>query len=109
MPRTATLDTSLLRRAAGDATALLRTLGNEDRLLLLCELSQGELCVGHLAERTGIQQPSLSQQLAVLRAQQLVATRRDGKQIFYSVSNRNALEILKTLHRIFCSGSSRAN
>ncbi len=109
MPRTVAIDTSVLRKAAGDATALLRTLGNEDRLLLLCELSQEELCVGDLAERTGIQQPTLSQQLAVLRAQDLVATRREGKQIFYSVSDRNALEILKTLHRIFCERGGRAD
>jgi DNA-binding transcriptional ArsR family regulator len=96
------VDLDRLRTAAGDATAMLRTLGNEDRLLLLCELSQGELNVGELAERTGIVQPTLSQQLAVLRAQELVATRRDGKQIYYSVADGRALELLKTLHRLFC-------
>lgn len=97
------LDLDRLRAAAGDATAMLRTLGNEDRLLLLCELAEGELNVGELAERTGIVQPTLSQQLAVLRAQQLVATRREGKQIFYSVADRRTLELLKTLHRLFCN------
>ena len=99
----ATIDLNRLRAAAGEASELLRTLGNEDRLLLLCEISHAELSVGELAERTGIVQPTLSQQLAVLRAQGLVATRRDGKQIFYSVADRRTLELLKTLLRLFCN------
>lgn len=107
--KTTRLDLDRLRAAAGDATAMLRTLGNEDRLLLLCELSQGELNVGELAERTGIVQPTLSQQLAVLRAQELVSTRRDGKQVYYAVSDGRALELLKTLHRLFCEGKHRAD
>lgn len=98
------IDTVALRREAANAALLMRTLGNEDRLLLLCELSQGERCVGDLELATGITQPSLSQQLAVLRAQALVRTRRDGKRIFYSIGDRTALEILKTLHRMFCKG-----
>jgi DNA-binding transcriptional ArsR family regulator len=96
------IDVARLRQAAGDAAAMMRALGNEDRLLLLCEMSREELCVGELAERTGIVQPTLSQQLAVLRAQDLVATRREGKQIFYSIADRRALELVKTLHRVFC-------
>lgn len=97
-----TTDLESLRKAASSASSLMRTLGNEDRLLLLCELSQRERCVTELSERTGIRQPSLSQQLAVLRAQDLVGTRREGKQIFYSVADRRPLELLKTLHRLFC-------
>jgi DNA-binding transcriptional ArsR family regulator len=107
--KTTTVDLEALRAAAGEATAMLRTLGNEDRLLLLCELSQGELNVGELSERTGIVQPTLSQQLGVLRSQELVATRRDGKQIYYSVADRRALELLKTLHRLYCEGKHRAS
>ena len=98
-----TIELSRLRVAAGEASGLLRTLGNEDRLLLLCEMSQAELSVGELADRTGIVQPTLSQQLAVLRAQELVATRLEGKQIFYSVADRRTLDLLKTLYRLFCS------
>lgn len=107
--KTTTVDLDRLRAAAGVATAMLRTLGNEDRLLLLCELAQGELNVTELSERTGIVQPTLSQQLAVLRSQELVATRREGKQIYYSVADRRALELLKTLHRLFCQDKHRAN
>ena len=98
------LDIPRLRPAADSAAALMRTLGNPDRLLLLCELSQQELCVSDLAERTGIVQPTLSQQLTVLREQGLVATRRDGKRIHYSIADAKALEVLKTLYRLYCGG-----
>lgn len=97
------LDMDLLRARAGEAAALLRALGNPDRLLLLCELSQAELCVSDLAERTGIGQPSLSQQLTVLREQGLVATRRDGKRIHYSIADPRAMAVLKTLYRLYCA------
>lgn len=92
-----------LRQHAEAASGLLRALGNPERLLLLCELSQGERCVSELAERTGVMQPTLSQQLAVLRAQELVQTRREGKQIHYSVSDPRALALLRTLHRLYCA------
>ncbi|MDQ6619359.1 MAG: metalloregulator ArsR/SmtB family transcription factor, partial [Pseudomonadota bacterium] len=76
---------------------------NADRLLLLCHLSQGERCVSELEEELGITQPTLSQQLTVLRAQKLVSTRRDGKWIYYSVRDPKALAMLETLYRLFCA------
>lgn len=94
-----------LRPKAEQVAELMRTLGNPDRLLLLCELSQGERCVADLAECSGIEQPTLSQQLAVLRTQKLVVTRRDGKQIFYSVSDVRTLALLKALYRLYCEDS----
>jgi len=98
------MDMARLRPAAEKAAALLRTLGNPDRLLLMCELTQRELCVSELAERTGIVQPSLSQQLCVLREQRLVRTRRDGKQVYYSITGTQALAIMKTLYGLYCGG-----
>ena len=105
------LDVGKLRAAAAEATGLLRALANTDRLLLLCLLSQGERCVSELEEELGIQQPTLSQQLTVLRTQELVSTRRDGKRIYYSVSDPKALAVLETLYRLFCAprGKRRAN
>lgn len=97
-----TIDLASLRPAAGTAAALMRVLGNPDRLLLLCELSKRELSVSELSERTGILQPTLSQQLTVLRGQDLVATRREGKQVFYSLADRKALAVLKALHAAYC-------
>ncbi len=91
-----------LRRAAGEATALLKALANEDRLLLLCHLSSGELCVSELEQATGVRQPSLSQQLGVLRQEGLVHTRREGKNIYYSVASDAALAVLQTLAKCYC-------
>ena len=77
-------------------------LANEDRLLLLCQLSQGEMCVGDLEEKLGIHQPTLSQQLGVLRTEGVVSARRDGKRIFYSVADPNAMQVLEVLYRLYC-------
>lgn len=95
-------DPALLRHAAGQAVTALKVLANEDRLLLLCQLSQGEMCVGDLEEELGIRQPTLSQQLGVLRAEGVVNTRRQGKNIYYSVADPNTLELLSVLYRLYC-------
>ena len=97
------LDPDLLRSAAGRAVAVLKVLANEDRLLLLCQLSQGEMCVGDLEERLSIHQPTLSQQLGVLRTEGVVHTRRQGKNIFYNVSDPALLEIVALLYRLYCN------
>lgn len=101
------LDASKMHAAAEEATALLRALGNRDRLLLLCHLSQGERCVSDLEDELGIHQPSLSQQLTVLRTQRLVSTRRDGKRIYYSLGDAKARQVLETLYRLFCKPRRR--
>jgi DNA-binding transcriptional ArsR family regulator len=96
------IDPDVLRRAAGRAVGALKVLANEDRLLLLCQLSQGEMCVSDLEQRLGIRQPTLSQQLGVLRNEGVVSTRREGKNIFYSVADPALLEILALLYRLYC-------
>ncbi|AWM61362.1 ArsR family transcriptional regulator [Stutzerimonas stutzeri] len=96
------LDIDQLRANAASAGALLKALANPDRLLLLCQLSQGERNVTELEELLGIQQPTLSQQLAVLRREGLVATRREGKQIYYRISSSEALAVITTLYQLFC-------
>ena len=103
-PLTTRAHVSQLRPAARDAAALMRAMGNPQRLLLLCELSQHESSVSELALRTGIRQPTLSQQLAVLRDQDLVFGRREGKQVHYSVAEPRALAVLKLLYRLYCKG-----
>lgn len=80
----------------------LKVLANEDRLLLLCQLSQGEMCVSELEEALDIHQPTLSQQLGVLRMEGVVDTRRQGKNIYYSVADPALLEILAVLYRLYC-------
>jgi len=98
----AVIDPHVLRKAAGQAVGALKVLANEDRLLLLCQLSQGEMCVGDLEQALDIRQPTLSQQLAVLRNEGVVSTRREGKNIFYSVADPRLLQVLEVLYRLYC-------
>lgn len=102
MKRKTLIEPEILRGAAGQAVAALKVLANEDRLLLLCQLAQGEMCVSELESQLGIHQPTLSQQLGVLRNEGVVATRRQGKNIYYSVADAALLEILKVLYRLYC-------
>lgn len=102
MARHTLIDPDILRGAAGQAVGALKVLANEERLLLLCRLSLGEMSVGELEESLGIRQPTLSQQLGVLRAENVVHTRRQGKNIFYSVADARLLEILAVLYRLYC-------
>lgn len=81
---------------------MLKALANPDRLMLLCQLADGECSVTELGARSGITQPTLSQQLGVLRGERLVATRREGKHVLYRVASPAALAVLQTLYALFC-------
>jgi DNA-binding transcriptional ArsR family regulator len=83
-------------------------MSNPDRLLLLCQLVQGEQCVSDLEQAVGIQQPTLSQQLGVLRDAQLVATRREGKQIYYSITSGEAQAVMQLLYKLYCKTEETA-
>ena len=96
------IDLESLRQAAESACRLMKVLSNRDRLLLLCQLSQGEKSVSELEALLDIHQPTLSQQLGVLRAEGLVNTRRDGKRIYYSVADERVLTLLNTMYELFC-------
>ena len=104
---TAKFDLNELLASATDACGLLKALANPDRLLLLCQLTQGERCVSDLENLLDIRQPTLSQQLSVLREEQLVTTRRDGKQIFYSIASKEAMAVMVVLYEQFCNPSKR--
>lgn len=91
-----------MRAQAQRVTSALKLLAHPDRLLLLCALARQEMCVGKLEEALEIRQPTLSQQLGVLRAEGAVRTRREGKHIFYSVAEPALVEILAVLDRIYC-------
>lgn len=97
-----TLDLMRMRQGAERAVATLKLLGNSDRLMLLCRLSQGECCVSALEAELDIRQPTLSQQLAVLRNEGVVGTRREGKHIHYRVADPALLDILAVLYRLYC-------
>ncbi len=104
---TDSVDLEALQNAAAKACGLLKTLSNRDRLLLLCQLCEGEYCVSELEAMTEIRQPTLSQQLTVLREEQLVHTRRDGKQIYYSMASKEAMAVIAVLYQQFCAPGKR--
>ena len=99
---TTAIDLETMHASAAQACRLMKTLANPDRLMLLCQLSQGEMSVGELEAELGILQPTLSQQLGVLREEALVETRREGKHIVYKVRSAQALAVLKVLYDQFC-------
>jgi DNA-binding transcriptional ArsR family regulator len=96
------LDLEVLRQSADAACRLMKALSNPDRLLLLCQLSQGEKNVGELEALVGITQPTLSQQLSVLRDEGLVSTRREGKNIYYCINSPQAMAVMDVLYAEFC-------
>ena len=95
-------DISTLRESANNACSLLKVLANEDRLLILCQLTQGEKNVGEIEELVNIAQPSLSQQLTVLRQEGIVNTRRKGKYIYYSLASFEIIQIMQTMSKLYC-------
>lgn len=100
--KTSEIDFNELRASADKACRLMRNMANADRLMLLCQLSLGEKSVGELEAILDIRQPTLSQQLSVLREAELVATRRDGKSIFYRISSQSAMAVMQVLHQEIC-------
>ncbi|SFC18324.1 DNA-binding transcriptional regulator, ArsR family [Marinospirillum celere] len=91
-----------MRSQAKEASCFLQACAHQSRLMLLCQLIQEEMNVGQLEERLGIQQPSLSQQLGVLRRQGLISGRRSGQQVYYRVSDSRAKSLVENLYQIFC-------
>jgi len=101
-----TLDLEKMKTSAAFACRLMKVMSNPDRLMLLCQLSQGEKRVGELEEMLGIVQPTLSQQLTVLREEELVTTRRDGKNIYYQIASPQAMAIMAVMYQQFCGNET---
>ena len=101
-----TLDLEKMKTSAALACRLMKVMSNPDRLMLLCQLSQGEKRVGELEEMLGIVQPTLSQQLTVLREEELVTTRRDGKNIYYQIASPQAIAIMAVMYQQFCGNET---
>lgn len=93
---------SQMREHAAGAAGLMKALGNESRLMILCMLTEGERSVSDLNQIIPLSQSALSQQLARLRQQGLVKTRRESQTIFYSLANGPADRIIHLLHDIYC-------
>jgi DNA-binding transcriptional ArsR family regulator len=97
-----TFDISNMQESVIDLVTTLKSLANKDRLIILCHLASRELNVSQIEEMTQINQPTLSQQLMMLRKSDVVMTRREGKQIFYSIKDQNLVQMLNTLHDLYC-------
>jgi DNA-binding transcriptional ArsR family regulator len=106
VPRSVTPE--LMRAHAPDAVRLLKALGNEQRLRILCQLVDGPLAVGELNRRIDLSQSALSQHLALLRAQGLVATRREAQTIFYSLPDGPVIRVMALLQDIYCNPATAA-
>lgn len=91
-----------MQTAAETVVQKLKSLANTDRLIILCHLMHEELNVSQIEAKTQITQPSLSQQLMILRKNDVVSTRREGKQIFYSIKDEQLCMVLKTLYAVYC-------
>ena len=103
------IDGAVMEAAADKASELLKALSNRHRLLIICQLIDGERSVGELAEFLNLRDSTVSQHLALLRKDGLVAARRDAQTIYYSIASDPAREILKTLYQVFCAPSKVAN
>jgi ArsR family transcriptional regulator len=101
------MDVEFLEKAQ-EATGFLKALANENRLLILCHLAEGEKSVTEMEHLLGIRQPTLSQQLARLRAERLVKTRREAKTIYYSLASKEAGLVLQLLYEMFCAEKETA-
>ncbi len=102
MPESAPMNSEDMKQHAGEAAQLLKALANENRLMILCTLSEGEYSVGQLNERIALSQSALSQHLAVLRRDGLVVTRRESQTIYYSLAAGPAARVIALLHQIYC-------
>lgn len=95
-------DFDMLVDNAQEASDFLKALSHEVRLIILCLLIEGEKTVTEIEQILSLRQPAVSQQLARLRADGLVKTRRNGKQVYYSFARTEVREIISALHRAFC-------
>ena len=97
-----------LEDAVRPAAKLLKAMCNDHRLLILCQLMDGEKRVGDLERRTGLSQSALSQHLARLRRDGLVKTRRQSQAIYYALAGNEVDQVIAVLHRIFCGADASA-
>ena len=94
---------------AARASNFLKAISHEGRLMILCHLSTGEKSVTELEELLSARQAAVSQQLSRLRSEGLVAPRREGKAIYYRLTDRRAIQILEVVYDLFCNGSTAGN
>ena len=101
------IDVDAMQMRANEATSLLSAMCNEKRLMILCQLIDGERTVNELAELVGAAQPTVSQHLGLLRREGLINVRHDGRTRFHTLAGNEAREILGTLQSLYCDPTSK--
>lgn len=91
-----------IKQNSDTAANWLKTISHKDRLFILCQLTQGEMCVGELLANSDLSQSAFSQHLAVLRKNALVSTRKESQTVYYSLADNNVINLLHLLSEIFC-------
>ena len=97
-----------LHDMASHACELLKAMSNKWRLMILCQLSEGEKTVGELQSLLGVGQSAVSQHLAILRREKIVDSRKEAQSIIYSLSGDEAIKVMATLHEVFCANAKAA-
>ncbi len=97
-----------LQRSARRAAPLLKAMSNPSRLVILCQLAEGERSVGELEAEVGLSQSGISQHLAILRREHVVMTRRDKQTMYYSLASAEVVALMATLHKVFCKPAKSA-
>ncbi len=100
------IDPAIMRASAEQASELLKSLANPHRLMILCQLVEGERSVGELAAFLGLRGSTVSQHLALLRREGLVAARREAQTIWYGISSQSARRVLEILFELYCAPST---
>jgi len=99
------IEPEIMRKQAGRASQLLSAMANEKRLMILCQLVEGERTVGELAEGLGVRQSTVSQHLALLKRDGFVEARRDAQSQFYSLSGTEARAVIQALYNLYCGNA----
>jgi len=103
------MDPSEMAANAAEACVLLKSMANESRLMILCQLASGEKSVGELLDVVPLSQSAMSQHLALLRRERLVQTRRAAQSIYYSLTSDEVMAVMKTLYELYCGPNADTN
>ncbi len=98
-----TMDISDMQQNAARASTLLKSMANETRLIILCQLAGGEKSVSELLDNIQLSQSALSQHLAILRRERIVTTRREAQSVYYSLGNKDVTAVMETLYNLYCA------
>ncbi len=101
------LDIAQMEETADEVSGYMKLLSSPGRLMVLCQLVEGEMSSGALCDAVGMKPPAMSQQLSILKRENIVRTRRDGQSIYYSIADPNIMKIMMFLYDTFCAPKNK--